>query len=99
MDAPPIAPHEAEGHHRQGQRRGIDDVEQGIGRQLAALHQMVHPQGKHHRKWDQHQGGVQAKEDAEGDAQQGGMAQGITKEGQLAKNGEAAQNPSQGSCE
>ena len=43
VDASPIAAHEAESHHGQGQGRGIDDVEQGIGRQLAALHQMVHP--------------------------------------------------------
>jgi hypothetical protein len=46
LDSTSIGFHQAQGHHGKGQRSGINNVQQGISWQLAALYQLVYQQRK-----------------------------------------------------
>jgi len=70
-----------------------------VGRR-AALHQPTHQQGERiTAKGDQHQGGIEPQQDADSDAQQRRVAQGIAKEGELAQHGKTAQQAAEGAGE
>ena len=99
FDPAPVAAHPAQHQHRQGEGRGIHDVQQRIGREAAAAGQPVDTKGEEHRKGHQHHGGIETQQDAGGDAQQGGMAEGVAEEGELAQHRETAEHPAQGTGE